>query len=228
MSEQLVNEIKDRLARLGQERIWRPVRTPSGELLAGGMGWDEDGLPDDFGGLDFTGLSVADIGCNLGHYSRLAAKNGASDVLGIDEDAEVVDCARLLAALHGLDNVRFTTADVLGSDFTQTFDVTLMIDIIGRGIVRKGKAGQFLDAAARLARTAMIHTMRPEYACSELGCEEADLLAHYPATFVRGQRFYLLEYALDRFAPLWTGHILTRENDLGQRYKYLVRFDRKA
>lgn len=228
MSEHFLNEIKERLARLGQERIWRPVRTPSGELLAGGMGWDEDGLPDDLGGLDFTGLSVADIGCNLGHYSRLAAKNGASDVLGIDEDAEVVDCARLLAALHGLDNVAFTTADVLGATFTQTFDVTLMIDIIGRGIVRKGKAGLFLDAAARLARRTMIHTVRPEYALAELGCSEADLLAHYPAAFVRDQRFYLLEYALDRLAPRWSGEILTRENDLGQRYKYLVRFERMA
>ncbi len=225
MSEELVRQIRARLDRLGKERIWRPVRTPGGELLADGVGWDEDGLPADLCGLDFTGRSVVDIGCNLGHFSRIAAGCGAASVLGVDMDEEVVECAGLLARLHGLDNLEFTAADVIARPLGRTFDISLMIDIIGRGIVRKGKAGLFLDAAASLASETMIHTMRPVYPLAELDCSASDLLAHYPPAFVRDESFYLLEYAMDRFAPSWTGQVLTKEQSLGQRYKYLVRFD---
>ncbi len=228
MSGQLLNEIRQRLAALGPERVWRPVRTPDGELLAQGVGWDEDGLPGDLGGLDFTNRSVVDIGCNLGHFSRIAAQSGAAVVVGIDQDPEVVDCARLLARLHGLANLSFEAADVIAAPPARSFDVSLMIDIIGRGIVRKGKAGLFLDAAASLARETMIHTMRPVYPLAELACGADDLLALYPAAFVRDERFHLLEYARDRYSPDWSCDILTRERDLGQRYKYLVRFDRVA
>lgn len=227
MDENLVEKIRENLSRLGKERVWRPVRTPSGELLADGVGWDEDGLPEDLGGLDFTGRSVVDIGCNLGHFSRIAAQSGASAVLGVDQDDEIVECARLLARLHGLTNLDFMAADVIERPLGRAFDISLMIDIIGRSIVRKGKAGLFLDAAASLARETMIHTMRPVYPLAELGCAPEDLLAHYPWAFVRDGGFHLLEYAMDRYAPAWRGEVLTKEQSLGQRYKYLVRFTRQ-
>ncbi|WP_035040411.1 methyltransferase domain-containing protein [Desulfovibrio sp. X2] len=228
--QELLKEAEQRLASLGQERIWRPVFAPDGRQLAEGTGADDDGLPPDLAGLDFTGKNVVDIGCNLGHFSFLAAEHGAASVLGIDMDEEVVACARVLARLRGADNVSFLAADVLGASAPapdgRTFDTSMMIDIIGRGSVRKGLAGSFLDAAARLASHEMIHTMRPIYSFKELGVSGADLARFYPERFLREERFDLLAFALDRFAVKWSAELLTREADLTQRYKYLVRFTR--
>lgn len=227
-TDALLLEVVERLASLGPERIWRTVRAPGGEILAEGTGWDEDGLPEDMGGVDFAGKSVVDVGCNLGHHCFMAARRGAAQVLGIDMDPEVTACATALAKLHGLPQVRFETADALTGLGGRTFDISMMIDIIGRGIVLKGKAGDFLDAAAALATNEMLHTMRPIYSLNgDLDCPAGFLERLYPERFIRDGRFHLLEFALDRLDADWSATVLTPETDLGHKYKYLVRFTRR-
>ena len=46
--------------------------------------------------------NVLDVGCNTGHFSRLAAANGAS-VVAIDEDPTVIDAVWREAAANNLD-----------------------------------------------------------------------------------------------------------------------------
>ncbi len=56
--------------------------------------------------MDFTGKSVLDVGCNVGTMSRLAARLGASRVVGLDSPA----CARIaseISALLGYWNLDF-------------------------------------------------------------------------------------------------------------------------
>ena len=58
-------------------------------------------------GIDLDGLTVLDVGCNLGEMSRMAAARGAK-VKGIDLDAEYIHDARLLT--NG-DNPTFDVQD---------------------------------------------------------------------------------------------------------------------
>ena len=60
------------------------------------------------------GRSVLDAGCGGGRYAIPAAKAGASEVLGIDFSATMLELARTKAAAEGLSSVcRFETGDLL-------------------------------------------------------------------------------------------------------------------
>ncbi len=138
-----------------------------GPLLARGTG-SAGGLAEYGQGISYRGKTVCDLGCNLGYFSFLAARDGAALVEGLDVDPRVIEGAGLLADMQGLSNVRFRTADFTAETPERPFDMVLVIDFIGRGTVVKGRLGGVLDAAARFSAREMVFTLRPIYACADL------------------------------------------------------------
>ncbi len=195
--------VRDGLARLGPQRVWRPVPGPDGSLLARGSGPDPKALADSVSGLDVADKSVADLGCNLGFFTFLARRMGARSAVGLDIDAEVVDLARLLAQLHGLDAVRFVALDFLRHSPPEPCDMALCIDFIGRQVIAKGRVDAVVAAAAAWGRHELFFTLHPVYAVADLPRPAGDLARLYPG-FVRQGRFFLLDYVAAILGPAWS------------------------
>ncbi len=209
---------------LGEGVVWRPVRDASGRLLARGTGIGEDGLSEYVQGISYRGKTVCDLGCNLGYFSFLAAREGAASVEGLDVDPRVIEGAGLLADMQGLANVRFRTADFTAETPERPFDMVLVIDFIGRGTVVKGRLDGVLDAAARFSAREMVFTLRPIYACADLApCGEDALKDLYGAAFVRDGRFFLLDYVTARLSG-WEARLLAPAGDPARRFKHAVLF----
>ncbi len=51
---------------------------------------------------DLSGKTVLDIGCNAGFYSLEMKRRGADRVVGIDDDARILEQARFAAGVEGL------------------------------------------------------------------------------------------------------------------------------
>lgn len=212
------------LQTLPEGTVWRPVRDTAGNLLAEGTGIGEDGLSDYLPGVAFAGKTVCDLGCNLGYFSFMAARGGATAVVGLDVDPLVVEAAGILALMQGYGNVRFQVSDFLNDPARETYDMVLVIDFIGRGTIVKGRLDAVLDAAAARAREKIVFTLRPVYPLTDLagGTPEA-LAARYGADYVHGGRFHLLDYAANRL-PDFTPTLLTPSGDPARRFKHAVLF----
>lgn len=214
------------LGQLGEGVVWRPVRDHAGRLLAAGSGIGEDGLSEYVQGVSFSGKSVCDLGCNLGYFSLMAADQGAREVLGLDVDPLVIEAAGLLAGLHGRENVRFRVADFTAAPATETFDLVLLIDFIGRGTIAKGRLDAVLDAAVRHSRREMVFTLRPIYDLADLPTSGADdLTKQYGPQCVTDGRFHLLDYVTNRLGQ-WRADMLTPGDAPHRRFKHAVRFTR--
>jgi SAM-dependent methyltransferase len=71
---------------------------------------------------DITGLSVLDLACGEGFYSRLFRLHGASRVVGVDLSGEMIRLARASEAEQPLD-IEYVAADVLGFRTGERFDI---------------------------------------------------------------------------------------------------------
>lgn len=192
---------------LPAESVWRPVRDHTGKLLRRGGGKFSDILPETLDGVELAGRSVADLGCNLGAYSLLAAQRGAARVLGVDIDPTVIAGCRLLARDYGLARIEFSVADFLKEDLGERFDLGMLIDFIGKTVVAKGKLNACLQAVARVSCNELLLTLRPEYhVLNDLGCDHESLSAFYPPEFLYHGSFQVLEY---------TKNVLGRDWDIG-------------
>lgn len=199
-SEVLENYINN----LPAESVWRPVRDHTGKLLRRGGGKFSDTLPETLDGVELAGRSVVDLGCNLGAYSLLAAQRGAARVLGVDIDPAVVAGCRLLARDYGLAGVEFRVADFLKEGLGDHFDLGMLVDFIGRSVVAKGKLNACLQAVARVSRSELLLTLRPEYHIqNDLSCTYDSLSAFYPSDFLRHGRLQVLEYATGILKQEW-------------------------
>ena len=71
---------------------------------------------------DLSGRSVLDLGCNLGEFCFECYRRGARNIVGIDNRAEYLDCARMLAGKNRHYPINFIHAD-LGFP-NDIFDIT--------------------------------------------------------------------------------------------------------
>ena len=79
---------------------------------------------------DFTGKRVLDVGCNAGHFSFVAKRRGAREVVGVELDPQRIRQARYLANLLGLD-VKFVHQDVHDLDARLgTFDAVICTGLL--------------------------------------------------------------------------------------------------
>jgi len=217
------------LEKMGPERIWRPVVAPDGRILAPGVGHDEDGPESLPGGVELSGKSVVDLGCNFGRYVFWAIEKGARQACGIDSDADAVAGARLLAEWRGLSSATFHVSDFLDKPPVLCADVVLLIDFIGKQTIAKGRLDAALRAADAYAAKEIVATIRPVYKVRDLPVSGPEaLIEAYGAAYVSDGKFRLADYVEAFLGPGWAMTVLTDDDSLEKKYKYTVRFTRKT
>ena len=198
-------------------------------LLAGGIGEAGDGLAENMGTLDFKGKTVLDLGCNFGYYSFLARRAGARRVLGIDADARIIRGCEIITALNGVDGVAFLAIDIVKAEGIGRFDIGLMIDLIGRQMIRTGTAKAVLHSLESLSQKEMVLTLRPRYHIpKKLAGDFKGLKEKYPADYIRGNYFHAFDYVCGRFKADWETTIISGQNDPEVEYKQTLHFVRRT
>lgn len=202
---QEIEELQALLRCLGRENVWRPVVSPDNASLADGIGDENDGIVSYLHLIDFVNKTVIDLGCNLGYFSFIAKKAGATQVLGIDNDASLIRGCNIIKRLHQVEGVDFQVADILSLTGEFSFDIGMMIDFIGKNSIISGLFPKFLDVLELVSRKQMILSIRPVYRVAKhLGNDSQGLLQKYPEKYVHDGCFYALEYSLDRFSENWS------------------------
>jgi ribosomal protein L11 methyltransferase len=224
----LKRELQKVLQKVGPGSIWRPVYDLEGNLLASGTGWKNDGLPEDFPKDHFRGKTVLDLGCNIGFYTFLAKKQGASKAVGIDINEQLIKGCNILKAMYGMSDIHFYVADVLTYDPPVKYDIAMLLDTIGKNLAQTGLLKNFLDALERLARYSMIISFRTTYRIPKHFDVNAEkLAATYSSAYIRNDRFHLLEYVQARFKNNWETAFLSRDNGSEADNKRTLLFVRK-
>jgi ribosomal protein L11 methyltransferase len=196
---ELIHILRD----VGPENVWRPVHDAGENLLAEGIADGRDGSPEDLAGVDFRGKSVVDLGCNFGYFSFLARRLGARAVVGVDIDPRAVRGCEILRALQGLEEVSFRCGDFVSLHLAEQFDLGLLVNYIGKRSVRKG-VQRVLKAVERLSRQEMVVSARPVYhGPSHLGLGPEALARLYPARYLKGEEFFLMDFVIDFFHDDW-------------------------
>lgn len=77
--------------------------------------------------VDFHGLTVLDMGCAEGYFSREIKKQGTFYITGICKDE--IDEAKALAKAENLD-IEYIHGDFMKHDFTITFDCVLFLSLL--------------------------------------------------------------------------------------------------
>jgi toxoflavin synthase len=79
------------------------------------------------GGMpDLTGKAVLDVACGTGYYSRLFKRLGAAQVVGVDIEKSMIDCAREVEAKEPL-GITFDVCDAAQLPVLGEFDVVAPI-----------------------------------------------------------------------------------------------------
>ena len=206
-------ELKQLLKSAGPEKIWRPVYDNEKVLLADGHEDMRDGCPRDLSIVDFQGKTVLDIGCNFGFYSFLAKQKGAGEVVGVDIDEWAIKGCRLLQALYGFENMHFSVADFTKPDFYRVFDISIMINFIGKKLIIDGIYAT-LKAAERLSRSTMIISALPHYSIPKhLKGDTETIIRHYSSDYIKNNRFFLVDFLRDYFRDNWDMSIISPDYD---------------
>lgn len=221
-------ELKKIVEEVGEDLIWRPLYDFERNALAGGVGHDIDGIDPEFEALDFTGKSVCDLGCNLGHFTFHARQCGAKHVTGYDMEPKVINGARKVAALNGVNGVDFTVCDFAYEEPEKIFDLGMLIDILGKVNISKGHLVPILTGLEKRCSSEMLLTFRPIYLVERhLGMSEQAFLELYPQAKIEKGFFSLLDFTKDLFAQNWEMTYLSKPLPNDEQHKRTVFFERK-
>jgi SAM-dependent methyltransferase len=98
-----------------------------GEEVISGYRRDRSDL---FKAFNLVGRRVLDCGCNLGELSRLARRNGAALVDGVEYDNYFVQIAQMINAYHGMTRVSISQGDLTKAEaFSDTYDVSMAFSV---------------------------------------------------------------------------------------------------
>jgi ribosomal protein L11 methyltransferase len=209
----LKTELVAILRELGPKLVWRPVHDDRGELLSDGVADFRDGRPEDISRVDFKGRTVIDLGCNLGFYSFLARQLGADQVLGVDWNEKVIRGAQLIGRIHGVGGVSFECVNFIDQGVAGQFDISLLIDFIGKENLREG-IHRVLSTIAGLTRRQMIISARPYYSINKhLQGDLTGLRSLYPESYMHGDSFHVLDFVRDYFRDDWDMTVVSPEDD---------------
>ena len=221
-------ELEKIVAEVGEDLIWRPLYDFENNPLADGVGHEIDGIDPEFKELDFTGKSVCDLGCNMGHFSFYAREHGAREVVGYDLESKVIAGAKKLAGLYGVDNVDFCVCNFAYDEPDRTFNMGMLIDILGKINIAKGHMTAILKGLEKRCESEMLLTFRPEYFVGKhLGLKMDKFLEMYPQAKIENGIFSLLDFAVDLFADNWEMTYLSKPHPEDKQYKRTVHFKRR-
>lgn len=221
-------ELKMIVEEVGKELIWRPLYDFENHSLARGVGHDIDGIDPEFTALDFRGKSVCDLGCNLGHFTFHARRNGAREVVGYDMEPKVIAGAKKLADLYGIDGVDFKVCNFAYEEPERTYDMGMLIDILGKINIAEGHLIAILKGLEKRCESEMLLTFRPVYFVERhLKMSESRFLELYPQARIENGLFSLLDFVKDLFTQDWEMTYLSKELPGDEQYKRTVFFVRK-
>lgn len=222
-------ELASILQRLGDQALWRPLDMVRELLQHRDPKRLQEPLAQSLLQVDFQGKSVVELGSNIGLYSFLAALLGAREVHALDFGPDIVRLGNLLALEHGMQQVAFRLEDFSNCAPEHTWDLALLLDIIGHNKVRKGRVDAVMDTLLRYSEKEMVFNVRPVYRIEEeLGVSPQALAAFYPAEHLREGRLHLLEYLIARHDQEWTMRLLELPVGAEQFDKPAVHCQRKA
>jgi len=221
--------LRNILQNIDKSDIYRPVYDKNGELLAEGFTTVKPQLVDDYCKIDFAGKSVVDLGCNFGFFTFLAARQGAKHVTGLDYLPEVVEGSRHLAALLGYENVSFRTFNIEKPDTSiAQFDIAMLVDFFGKSNIRKQKINRLLNFLKSLSDTELVLAFRPINRIEkDLKLTSASFSRLYPAKYISGGLFYLIDYIYDNMADQWEMSAVSEFNGEVSKDKLLFHCKRK-
>jgi SAM-dependent methyltransferase len=206
-------ELEKNLAQVGAENIWRPVFDNHNVLLAEGVGEKRDGRPQDISKVDFRGKTVLDLGCNFGFYSFLAKRLDARKVVGVDDKAQIIRGCELLKAMHGVEGVHFRLGDFMNSNSLGKFDICMLINFIGKKMVKKG-IKKILETVRMFSLSTMIISARPYYDISKhLDGDAENITNQYSSVYIKNGKFHLMEFIHDFFCEDWEMSVLSPLRD---------------
>jgi ribosomal protein L11 methyltransferase len=215
------NPLQRALEQLGADRVWRPVANDDGTLLDQGQGNSFDGIPAD-SPISFADKTVLDMGCNVGTFTFQAARRGARLAAGTDLVPEAIAVCNILREQNGLDNTAFFVSDILCPEAAGRYDMVLLVDIIGKRIIRSGRIAPLVRTMDAYAAHELVLTFRPVYALADAFGDRAEKVAEaYPAQFVREGKFLLYEYIAHLLSPDWRMQVISNEPSMERKYKYL-------
>ena len=195
------NQLRPILDQIENRDIWYPLFNEQGEPIFRGRDKYEEFLTNLDRYVDFRGKTVVDLGCNLGHYSFLAARLGAAKVVGLDINEKMIQVCNILRDHLGLSRVEFKTTDFLSAAHDYRYDIVIMIDYIGKNVINKFKLKRALVAAESRSRKEILFTFHHAYTIrGKLKTTEENLIRFYTADFIRNGKFRLLDYVKHHFA----------------------------
>lgn len=200
----LQQQLEPIIRKVGPENIWRPIHDRNNHLLFEGVGQYTGTIQKALSTINFSRKTVVDLGCNFGFYSFYAAKKAAARVVGIDSNPDVIRGCRILARHHRNDNVEFRVADFIYDDVPGIYDIALMVDFIGKNVIRKEKLLPCMSRLMKLSRQCIFMSIIPEYDIHSVLRMAPDLVAErYGAPFVQDGRFSLIGLVKSLLGESW-------------------------
>lgn len=181
-----------------------------------------------FSRIDFAGRTVVDLGCNFGFFTFQARRLGAAEVVGVDREARVLDGCELLKRHFAVDGVAFARHDIddpACSLPARRFDIAMLVEFIGKTFVLENRVAPALAFLERLSDRELIVSVQKIYWIrKELGTTPERMRELYPAKYVVGGDFLLLDYVRDFFAPRWRMETLSPMADGYEKPRKFLRF----
>jgi len=76
---------------------------------------------------DVEGMTLLDLGCNIGFFVREAHRRGAAQTTGIDLDPYVIEKAKQIDIIHGF-NCEFIFGDA--RSFQEQYDIIIILNVL--------------------------------------------------------------------------------------------------
>lgn len=221
--------LKTIVEKVGKDLIWRPVHDFQKNKLVDGIGHNIDGIDSEFKDLSFKNKTVCDLGCNLGYYSFYALEHGAEKVTGYDIEPKLIAGANKIADLNNLNSITFKVCDFANEEPDETYDMGMLIDIIGKHRIRSGGLLPMLAGLEKRSKSEMLLTFRPEYSIHKhFGMDATAFKKIYPNAVIENNNFNLFKFVCNFFAPKWELAYCSNHADMSKQYKYTSFFIKKS
>lgn len=181
-----------------------------------------------FSRIDFAGRTVVDLGCNFGFFAFQARRLGAAAVVGVDREPRVLAGCELLKRHFDANGVDFACHNIDDPSCplpAQRFDIAMLVEFIGKSFVQENRVAPALAFLERLSDRELILSVQKIYWIKkELGTTPERMRELYPAQYVVGGDFLLLDYVRDFFAPRWRMEALSPMADGYEKPRKFLRF----
>lgn len=210
------------------EHRYRTVYDTDFSILVPGKEAIDAATLEAFARIGFAGRTVVDLGCNFGFFAFQASRLGAASVVGVDREARVLEGCDLLKRHFAIDNVTFERHDLSDKQsplLARRFDVAMLVEFIGKTFVVENRVAPALAFLEGLSERELIVSVQKIYWIrKELGTTPEQLQELYPARYVQGGDFLLLDYVRDFFAPRWRMEALSPMADGYEKPRKFLRF----